>query len=199
MKSGMQAHTRYIRQSARKVRLVASLIRGMSVDKALGQLGTMVKAARMPIEKTLRSAVANAEHNFQKSAENLFIKEIQINQGAVLKRWRPRAFGRAAPIHKHSCHILIVLDEVGGAVKKSTKSKGNDSVVEESGTQSAVGRALEVKPKKIKDIPPHDTHEHKPEIFDKARTGKHEGAQHSNKPEKKGSMMKKILTQRKTG
>lgn len=199
MESGMKAHTRYIRQSARKVRLVAGLIRGMSVERALGQLGSLTKAARIPVEKTLRSAMANAQNNFQKDVSNLFIKEIQINQGAVLKRWRPRAFGRAAPIHKHSCHILIVLDEMAGTEKKTVKKNEVSTVIEESGTQSAPDRSPEVKNKKIKNTPPHDTHDHKPEIFDKARTGKHETAQRANRTEKKGGSVIKNIMQRKTG
>lgn len=199
MESGMKAHTRYIRQSARKVRLVAGLIRGMQVEKALGQLASLTKAARIPVEKTLRSAMANAQNNYQKEVSNLFIKEIQVNQGAVLKRWRPRAFGRAAPIHKHSCHILIVVDELPGTEKKSVKKKQEDTIIEESGTQQKIDRTPAPQGKKAKNAPEHDTHEHKPEIFDKALAGRHETAQLANRTEKKsGSVIKKIM-QRKTG
>ena len=96
--------------SPRKVRLVAGLIRNMDALSALDQLRFTIKAARVPVEKTLRSALANAEHNFHIEKEDLKIKKISVDKGPVLKRWRARAFGRAAPIKKHICHITIVLD-----------------------------------------------------------------------------------------
>ncbi len=125
------AKTRYLRMSNRKVRLVADAIRGMDVLPALDHLRVIVKAASKPIEKTLRSALANAEHNFQLKRERLFVKKIFVDQGPMLKRWRARAFGRAAPIAKHSCHITIVLDEKSDDVvskeKKSSTTKGGDT------------------------------------------------------------------------
>ncbi len=189
------AHARNIRQSVRKVRLVVGVVRGMSVAGALAQLSVMTKAARRPVEKLLRSAIANAENNFQKNAENLFIKDIQVNQGTPLKRWRPRAFGRAAPLKKHSCHISIGLDEVAGAPQTHPSArKKNDVVVEtdepvmgghatghEHGTSSVSG----------------DTVAHHPAPFDTSRAGRHESSQRIRK-EKKVSMIKKII-QRKTG
>lgn len=117
------AKTRNLRMSARKVRLVAGLIRGLDAASALGQLKVVAKAARMPVEKTLRSALANAEHNFHISAEKLSIARIMVDKGMFLKRWRPRAFGRAAPIHKHSCHITIVLSDEKKEKLKIKKAK----------------------------------------------------------------------------
>lgn len=114
----IHASTRYVRMSPRKVRLVAGLIRNMDVLSALDQLRFTVKAARGPVEKTLRSALANAEHNFHIEKEDLKIKKISVDKGPVLKRWRARAFGRAAPIKKHICHITIILD---------TKEKGKET------------------------------------------------------------------------
>lgn len=95
--------------SPRKVRLVAGLVRNMDALSALDQLRFTQKAACRPVEKTLRSALANAEHNFHLDKEDLKIKKIFVDKGPVLKRWRARAFGRAAPIKKHICHITIVL------------------------------------------------------------------------------------------
>mgnify|MGYP001598811933 FL=1 len=110
--------------SARKVRLVAGLIRGLAIHGALDQLKVSAKAARIPVEKTLRSALANAEHNFHIDTDTLRIAKITVDKGTFLKRWRPRAFGRAAPIHKHSCHITIVLsDEQSEKSKKAEKKK----------------------------------------------------------------------------
>lgn len=105
------AHLRHLRMSPRKVRLVAGLIRGMDVAEADAQLRYLPKAASLPVRKLLASAVANAEHNAKLTAANLFIGQIFVNQGPSLKRFRPRAFGRAAAIKKRTSHITIVLDE----------------------------------------------------------------------------------------
>ncbi len=105
------AKARHIRMSPRKVRLVADLVRGMDVDKAVAQLRYFRKAAARPVYKLVMSAVANAEHNFKLDAGGLFIKTITVDGGPTLKRFRARAFGRAAPIRKRSSHITVVLDE----------------------------------------------------------------------------------------
>ncbi len=123
----IHASTRYVRMSPRKVRLVAGLIRNMDALSALDQLRFTVKAACGPVEKTLRSALANAEHNFHIEKEDLKIKKIFIDKGPVLKRWRARAFGRAAPIKKHICHITIILD----TKEKEESSKSSKEVKEE--------------------------------------------------------------------
>lgn len=189
------AHARNIRQSARKVRLVVGIIRGMSVAGALAQLSVMTKAARHPVEKVLRSAVANAENNFQKNAVNLFIKDIQVNQGTPLKRWRPRAFGRAAPLKKHSCHISIGLDEVQGASHTHTPARKKNAVVVETLEPVMVGGdiAHDVGQSSVMG----DATQGRPAPFDKSRLGRHESSQRMRK-EKKVSMIKKII-QRKTG
>ena len=113
----VKAQLRHLRISPRKVRLVAGLIRGMDVATAVAQLRFMQKAAARPVLKLLESAVANAEHNFKLAESNLFVKQITVDGGPVLKRWRARAFGRAASIRKHSSNILIVLDERVGEAK----------------------------------------------------------------------------------
>lgn len=109
--------------SPRKVRLVADLIRGMSVEPALSQLRFMSKAAALPIRKLLDSAIANATHNHQLEKNSLFVKAIMVNQGPVLKRWRPRAMGSAAPILKRTCHITIVLDSKEPSATKTVEAK----------------------------------------------------------------------------
>jgi large subunit ribosomal protein L22 len=115
------AHARHIRMSPRKVRLVAALIRGMDVDRAAAQLRFTRKDAARPVYKLLMSAVANAEHNFKLDTSHLYVKTSTVDGGPVLKRWRARAFGRAAGIKKRSCHITIVLDErkVAGTPSKA--------------------------------------------------------------------------------
>ncbi len=107
----IKAQVKYIRMSPRKVRLVADLIRGLDVEEAENQLRFMNKIAAEPVLKLLKSAVANALNNFKLKKENLYIKEIQVNGGPTLKRWQPKAFGRATPIRKRSSHIAVVLDE----------------------------------------------------------------------------------------
>lgn len=107
----VKAKTKFIRMSSRKAALVINPLRRLSVEEAEKILRFTNKAAAKEVEKILRSALANAENNFKLSKSNLFIKEITVGQGPSLKRWRPRAFGRAAPIRKHTCHLKIVLAE----------------------------------------------------------------------------------------
>lgn len=106
------ARAQYLRQSPRKVRLVANAIRGRSAAEALTQLRFLPKRAALPVEKLLKSAIANAKHNFQLDEKNLRVKTILVDAGPSLKRFRARAFGRAAPLHKRTSHISLVLDEV---------------------------------------------------------------------------------------
>ncbi len=112
------------RQAPRKVRLVTDLIRGKNVVAALNHLMFVPKKASAPIKKLLDSAIANAVHNFNIQPENLFVKEISVNQGPIMKRSMPRARGRAFPIHKHTSHVNLVLAEKGvTAPKKAAKAK----------------------------------------------------------------------------
>ncbi len=115
----VQAKARFIRQSPRKVRLVIDVIRGMQVHQAQTQLRFMKKVAALPVLKLLNSAIANAEHNFQLSADSLIVKTITADGGPVLHRWTPKAFGRAAPIRKRMSHISIVLAPKEGASVKA--------------------------------------------------------------------------------
>ncbi|MEK7114678.1 MAG: 50S ribosomal protein L22 [Patescibacteria group bacterium] len=105
------ARLKYLHIAPRKARLVASSLRGLSVNEAEAQLLMSPKRAGEPIIKLLRSAVANAKHNSQLNADNLFIKEIRVDQGPMLKRFLPRAMGRATPLQKKSSHIILVLAE----------------------------------------------------------------------------------------
>lgn len=106
----VKATARYIRMSPRKVRLVIDVIRGMGISQARLQLAVMKKAAAEPVSKLLESAVANATHNFNLDASQMYVKSIMADGGPVLGRWRARAFGRAAPIRKRTTHISITLD-----------------------------------------------------------------------------------------
>ncbi|MDP3784852.1 MAG: 50S ribosomal protein L22 [bacterium] len=113
----VKAQLKYLRASARKVRQVADLIRGKSVKQAGETLKFAAKAPRLPLQKLLKSARANAKHNFGLDPETLVVKEIRVDEGPTLKRFMPRAFGRAAPIRKRLSHISLVLSDQNLKVK----------------------------------------------------------------------------------
>lgn len=106
------ATAKYIRISSSKVQTVIDLIRGKRVAEAKAILASTPKAASEPVAKLLNSAIANAENNLELSADDLFVAEIYANQGPTLRRYRPRAQGRATRIRKRTSHITIILDEV---------------------------------------------------------------------------------------
>jgi len=101
----------YARISARKVKIVADLIRGKKVEEALNIVKYTPKASSEVIEKLLKSAIANAENNHFMNRSNLYVAEIYANQGPTLKRIRPAAKGSAVRIRKRTSHITIVLRE----------------------------------------------------------------------------------------
>ncbi len=115
----VKASAKFIKMSPRKVRIVADVVRGLGLQKAFEQLQFINKKAAGPIVKLLKSALANAENNFELKKDNLIIKEIRINGGPTLHRWMPRARGRATPIRKRTSHIDVVLGELvdSGEVK----------------------------------------------------------------------------------
>ena len=106
-----QAHARFIRQSPFKVRRVLDLVRGLPVTEARSVLQFTQRRAADPISKTLESAVSNAEHNFALDAEELMVVEAFADEGPTLKRFRPRARGRATQILKRTSHITIVVGD----------------------------------------------------------------------------------------
>ncbi|GLI36077.1 50S ribosomal protein L22 [Desulforhabdus amnigena] len=107
----VRAVSKYLRISPHKARLVANLVRGKKVGEALTILKYTPKKSGRLINKTLRSAVANAENTQTMDIDNLFVKSIYIDEGPRLKRFRPRAMGRATRILKGSSHITVVLSE----------------------------------------------------------------------------------------
>ena len=106
-----KAVARTVRIAPRKARLVMDLIRGKQVGEAVAILTLTPKAASPVIEKVLKSAIANAEHNYEMDANNLIVTEAYVNEGPTLKRFRPRAMGRASQINKRTSHITIVVSE----------------------------------------------------------------------------------------
>lgn len=105
----VSAHARYVRQSPYKVRRVLDNVRGLPVLEARELLDFTDRRSADPIAKVLHSAVKNAEHNYALDEDELFIAEAYANEGPTLKRWRPRARGRATRIRKRTSHITIVV------------------------------------------------------------------------------------------
>ncbi|MFP4978471.1 50S ribosomal protein L22 [Paenibacillus sp. CN-4] len=106
-----KAHARSVRISARKAKLVVDLIRGKQVGEAIAILRHTPKSASPVVEKLLNSAIANAEHNYSMDVNNLYVSEVFVNQGPTMKRFRPRAMGRASRINKRTSHITLVVSE----------------------------------------------------------------------------------------
>lgn len=119
----MKAFLKNYRQSPRKVRLVAGLVKGKSVAEAIAELDFLAKRAGLPIKKLLLSAVANAK-NMGIDAENLFIKELRVDKGIVMKRMMPAAMGTGHRINKRTSHLnLLLAEKVIKKVAKNTKEK----------------------------------------------------------------------------
>ena len=106
-----RAKVTYVRMSPRKVKVVLDLIRNKPVDVAMAIVKNTPKAACEPIEKLLKSAIANAENNFNMDKNALYVAECFVCPGPILKRVRPRAQGRAFRIEKRTSHITLVLKE----------------------------------------------------------------------------------------
>ncbi|MFZ5641743.1 MAG: 50S ribosomal protein L22 [Bacillota bacterium] len=106
-----KAVAKYIRISPRKVRQVVDLIRGKKIGEAIAILKFTPKRAADAVEKVVKSAVANAEHNLEMDRDALYIAEVYVDQGPTLKRFKPRAMGRADLIRKRTSHITVVVAE----------------------------------------------------------------------------------------
>lgn len=105
----INASLKNYRISPRKIRIVADMIRGKSVSEARVILSNVGKKAKHPLGDLLDSAIANSKHNFKLDGENLFVKEIRVDQGYVLKRSMPVSRGSAHPIKKKTSHVNLVL------------------------------------------------------------------------------------------
>ena len=119
----VKAVAKWVRMSPRKARLVVEHIRGRSVPEARTVLAFTQRAAAVEIEKVLRSAVANAEANHNLDGDELVVSAVYVDEGPVLKRFRARARGRAARIHKPTCHITVKLTPVERAPEPAPKPK----------------------------------------------------------------------------
>ena len=108
----VKAQGKYIRQSPYKMRLVLNLIRGLDVQEALNVLTFTKRRAAVEIKQVLESAISNAEANYNLNSSDLYISKAIANEGPTLKRFRPRARGRAGRINKRTSHLLIELESV---------------------------------------------------------------------------------------
>jgi large subunit ribosomal protein L22 len=111
----VRAAAKWVRITPRKARLVVEHIRGRTVPEARTMLAFSERAAAREIDKLLRSAVANAEANHNLIGDDLVVKTVYVDEGPTIKRWRPRARGRAAQIRKRMCHITITLSPAATA------------------------------------------------------------------------------------
>ncbi len=157
------AKLNYLRIAPRKVRLVADLIRGKSVEEAQTILNFTVKKAAKPLSKLLNQALANAKHNFQLDSSDLYVAKIMVNEGPKYKRWQPRARGRVSEIQKKTSHIMVALDSMSGKPKRIKKSRKTKEVKLETEEKAA----KELKPGKPQFKPIKETL--KPKMAKEAR------------------------------
>ncbi len=118
----VKAINKNVRSSPRKLSLVLNYIKGKKADVALRDLEFTRKRIAKDVSKTVKSAISNAENNFQLDIDNLFVKEAYVGKSLVMKRFRPRAKGRAAPILKPWSTVTIILSEVKQMESHGTKS-----------------------------------------------------------------------------
>ena len=105
----VRASARFVRVSPRKVRLVADQVRGRHIDDARSLLSFSPRSAAGEVSKVIESAAANAEANHDLIGDEMIVREIRVDEGPTIKRFRPRAMGRATPINKRTCHISVAL------------------------------------------------------------------------------------------
>ena len=135
----MKAYLKSYRQAPRKVRLVGNLIKGKTAERAVVLLDGLPKRASGPIKKLLLSAVANAKQSDGLALSDLFVKEVRVDQGVILKRHMPRSRGSASPIHKHTSHVMLELiplattsDASKASVKEEDAPKAKKAVVKKA-------------------------------------------------------------------
>ena len=189
------AKAKHLRMSPQKVRLVAGIVRGMSAVKSLDQLRFINKLEAKPIIKLINSAVANATNNFELDKNNLYIKEIRVDEGATLKRWMPKARGRATPVRKRTSHISVVLAELVESGKTGAKKQKIEAPIK-LGSKPKEDDGVKIKKGDDKKINEEERDE-KGKIIQDPRM---EGKGHHAKIEGKGSagVVKKMF-QRKSG
>lgn len=146
----VKSSLRYLRMAPRKVRVVADLIKGLDINQARAILRFQRKRAAKPILKLLESAVANAKNNFKLPESDLYVKEIRVNRGPMLKRWMPRAMGRATMIQKKSSHIDLILGLREKVEKKFEEARVKEET--EITREPEIEKVLEGEKKEVKPV-----------------------------------------------
>ena len=123
MQKEIIAKLNYLKIGPRKVRLAADMVRGKRVLRAVEILTMLRKKSALPLLKLINSAIANAKNNYSITAENLRVAKITVDGGAVLKRWKPRARGRATMIRKRTSHVDLVLQVIEQKIAKQAEKK----------------------------------------------------------------------------
>ena len=118
----VKAINKNVRSGARKANLVLNFVKGKKADIAIRDLEFTRKKVALDIKKTIKSAISNAENNYQYDVDNLYVKEAYVGKSIVMKRFRPRAKGRAAPILKPWSTVTIILSEAKQMEKHGSKS-----------------------------------------------------------------------------
>ena len=119
----VSAHLKSFRMGPRKVRLLAALVSGLTLAEAVAELEFQAKRAARPLKKLILSAAANAEHNFKLKPEDLIVKHVIVNSAVTMKRFTPKAFGRATVIRKRGSHVTVTLVSQTGATVTATPAK----------------------------------------------------------------------------
>ena len=119
----VKAINKNIRSSPRKLSLICNFIKGKKVDVVLRELEFTRKRIAKDVSKTVKSAISNAENNHQYDIDNLFVKEAYVGKSLVMKRYRPRAKGRASPIKKPFSRVTVVLEEKKDQIKQKKEDK----------------------------------------------------------------------------
>lgn len=186
----IKAQAKYIRMSPKKIRQICDVIRGMEASQAETQLQFIKRRAAKPVLKLLRSALANAKHNFGLEKENLYIQKIVADEGPTLYRWQPRAFGRATPRRRRASHISLILSERKLAKAEVRREKLEaPEVVEEAPKEEMEMRGGVPTPRRLEE------EEKKEEPFDQRRRGKRRTMQHRDKVglKRAGGVIKRIF------
>lgn len=137
MKAKVKAKLKNLRVSPRKVRVSADMVRGCDVNEAIFRLENTVKKANEPIKKLIESAIANARNNFDLNVDDLIVSDIQVGEGITMKRWTPRAYGRATQILKRSSHVYLTLeaDKAKAKTKEEKEKEAEEKKVEKAEDQ----------------------------------------------------------------
>lgn len=144
----VKAHLNNYRTSPRKVSLVAQQLRGKSLSDALGILDYDIRKSGEPIAKLIRSAQANAINNFKLNEKDLIVEDVIVGAGPTLKRWRPRAYGRASKIMKRTSRITVILSD--GSEDQPEKPEQKKETAKKTTEKKATKKAVKKEAKAVK-------------------------------------------------